>query len=212
MPEETTRIQVPERGEVTAIRTAPESSPNGWLFIYAPGAGSNVHDPFGAHVCRSLAARGFDAVRFQFPYMEVGKRRPDRPQVLESVRQDGIRLAVGGRPMGGRIASQVVADGTPADALALFAYPLRPPSNPEKIRDQHLPLIDVPTLFCSGTRDSFGTPDELRAAASKVPQATLHLLKDADHGFSVPKSSGRSREQVWDEAIQAMLDHVAGLG
>jgi predicted alpha/beta-hydrolase family hydrolase len=220
MPEETTKIPVPDRGEVTAVRTAPETSPNGWLFIYAPGAGSNVHDPFSARACHSLAARGFDAVRFQFPYMEAGKRRPDRPQVLEttwravieSVRQDGVRLAMGGRSMGGRIASQVVADGTPADALALFAYPLRPPSNPEKIRDQHLPLIDVPTLFCSGTRDSFGTPDELRVAASKVPRATLHLLEGADHGFSVPKSSGRTREQVWDEAIQAMLDHLAGLG
>ena len=84
MPEETTKIPVPDRGEVTAVRTAPETSPNGWLFIYAPGAGSNVHDPFSARACHSLAARGFDAVRFQFPYMEAGKRRPDRPQVLET--------------------------------------------------------------------------------------------------------------------------------
>ena len=148
--------------------------------------------------------------------MEAGKRRPDRTPVLEatwravieSVQQDGVRLAVGGRSMGGRIASQVVAAGTPADALALFAYPLRPPGNPEKMRDQHLPLIGVPTLFCSGTRDSFGRPDELRLAASKVPQATVHLLEGADHGFNVPKSSGRTREQVWDEAIDAMLDHL----
>ena len=219
MPEETISIPVPERGQVTAIRTTPETAPNGWLFIYAPGAGSNVHDRFGAQACRSLAARGFDAVRFQFPYMEASKRRPDRPPVLEatwravieSVRGDAAKMAVGGRSMGGRIGSQVVAQGTAADALALFAYPLRPPGNPEKMRDQHLPLIGVPTLFCSGTRDSFGTPDEIRMAASKVPQATVHLLEAADHGFNIPKSSGRTREDVWGEAVSAMADWVLSL-
>ena len=214
MTEHTIRIPVPERGDVTAIRTPPEATPNGWMFIYAPGAGSNVHDRFGARACRSLAAQGFDAVRFQFPYMEAGKRRPDRTPVveatwravIETLRHDGVRLAVGGRSFGGRIASQVVAGGTPADALELFAYPLHPPGNPEKMRDEHLPLIGVPTLFCSGTRDAFGAPDELRDAASKVPDATLHLLDHADHGFSVPKSSGRTREDVWDEAIDAVID------
>ena len=219
MTEHTIQIPVPDKGAVTAIRTPPEDTPNGWTFIYAPGAGSNVHDRFGVRACRSLAAHGFDAVRFQFPYMEAGKRRPDRTPVveatwqavIESVRDDGIRLAVGGRSFGGRIASQVVASETPADALALFAYPLHPPGNPEKMRDEHLPLIGVPTLFCSGTRDSFGAPYELQAAASKVPEASLHLLEHADHGFSVPKGSGRTREEVWDEAIQAMLDHLAHL-
>ena len=97
---------------VTALMTQPEGESSGWLFVYAPGAGSNVHDPFGAHACHRLAAEGFSSVRFQFPYMEDGRRRPDRTSVLEAtwrriidaVRAPGLRLVIGGRSMGGRIA------------------------------------------------------------------------------------------------------------
>ena len=114
--------------------------------------------------------------------------------------------------MGGRIASQVVAaDGT-ADALALFAYPLHPPGRPDQMRDRHLPALALPVLFCSGRRDAFGSPEELAAAAAAVPDATLHLLADADHGFAVPKASGRSREDVWEEAVSAFLAWLRGVG
>jgi hypothetical protein len=206
-------------GEVSAIRTEAEGRASGWLFVYAPGAGSNMHDPFGRHLCRELAARGTAALRFQFPYMEAGKRRPDPPRVLEaawraviaSVRDDGPRLIVGGRSMGGRIASQVVAQGETVDALALFAYPLHPPGSPEKRRDEHLPSIAIPTLFCSGSRDAFASPEELRAAAKLVPDASVHTMEAADHGFSAPKSSGRTREEVWHEATEAMLAWMEGL-
>ena len=107
--------------------------------------------------------------------------------------------------MGGRIASRVVATGTQVDGLALLAYPLRPPSNPNQPRNGHFPDISVPTLFCSGTRDSFGTPEELRAAAANVPKATVGLLEGADHGFAVLKSSGRTREEVWSEATGILV-------
>ncbi len=113
--------------------------------------------------------------------------------------------------MGGRIASHVVAQGTEIDALALFAYPLHPPSNPEKRRDGHLSNIDVPTLFCSGTRDSFATAEELKAAASKVPKAVVHQLEGADHGFAVLKSSGRTRTEVWTEAADILLSWLSGI-
>ncbi len=199
--------------QVTAVRTEPEGSPAGWAFAYAPGAGSNVHDPFGRYACRRLAERGVVAARFQFPYMEARRRGPDRPPVLEAtwravieaLRGDGAKLAVGGRSMGGRIASQVVAQGVEVDALTLFAYPLHAPGKPEQLRDEHLPRIAVPALFCSGTRDAFAAPDELRAAAAKVPDARVHLLEGADHGFAVPKASGRTREEVWSEAVEALL-------
>ncbi len=212
--EETLRIPVSGGQSVTAIRTEPEVPSTGWLFVYAPGAGANVHDRFGAYAGRHLAERGFSAVRFQFPYSEAGKQRPDRTAVLEEtwrsviefVRQPGQRLAVGGRSIGGRIASHVVAQGEDVDALALFAYPLRPPFNPDTVRDEHLPDIGVPTLFCSGTRDSFATVDEIRAAAAKVPSSKVHVLDGADHGFATLKSDPRTRSGVWAEAAGALVD------
>ncbi len=196
---------------VTAIRVAAKGDA-GWTFAYAPGAGSNVNDPFGKHLCDALAARGVTAVRFQFPYQEAGRSGPDRPEVLEAtwravidaVRDNG-KLAVGGRSMGGRIASMVLADGAKADALVLFAYPLHPPGRPEKSRDEHLPSIKARTLFVSGTNDAFASAEELRAAASKVKRATVRLLEGADHGFSVKKSSGRTKADVFEEAAGAMI-------
>ena len=212
--EETVAVPVPGLGAVTAVRTAPDAPSAGWLFVYAPGAGSNVHDPFGVYVCRRLAERGLSAVRFQFPYAEAGRRRPDPTAALEAawravvaaVRGEAVRLAVGGRSMGGRIASQAVAKGMPADALALFAYPLRPPGSPERARDGHLPSVGVRTLFCSGTRDRFATPEQLEAAAARVPDSDVRMLEGADHGFATLKSSGRTRTQVWSEAVDALED------
>jgi predicted alpha/beta-hydrolase family hydrolase len=218
MPERRTQIDVRPGTRITAIRVEPAGEDGrrldaeSWTFIYAPGAGSNLHDPFGAHLCDTLAARGVTAVRFQFPYMEAGRRSPDRTELLEAtwrtvidaVRPEGGKLAVGGRSMGGRVASMVLAQGVKADALALFAYPLHPPGKPKQLRDAHLPSIAAPTLFVSGTNDAFGTPDELRAAASNVKLSTVHVLDGADHGFAVRKSSGRTKQDVFDEAAGAL--------
>ena len=165
-------------GGISALRTGPESG-SGDCFIYAPGAGSNLNDGFGEYLARRLAESGLACVRFQFPYMEAGRRGPDSPRVLEeawrqvigTVASDASRIVAGGRSMGGRYASMVAAKGAAVDALALFAYPLHPPGNPERPRDGHFPNIMAPTFFCSGTRDSFGTPEELRAAAADVPDA-----------------------------------------
>ncbi|MGB2694115.1 MAG: alpha/beta family hydrolase [Dehalococcoidia bacterium] len=219
MAEQQVHIALSDGTAVTCIRSEPDGVPIDWLVAYAPGAGSNVHDPFGRYLCRRLAEEGTASLRVQFPYAAAGKRRPDPPRVLEatwravieSLRADGRRLVVGGRSMGGRIASHVVAQGEAVDALALFAYPLHPPGNPGRMRDAHLPSIRVPTLFCSGTRDAFATPEELRAAAKKVRGAKLHLLEGADHGFSVPKSSGRTRDDVWSEAAEAMVEWLEKL-
>lgn len=101
--------------------------------------------------------------------------------------------------MGGRIASHIVEEGAEVAGLALFAYPLHPLRNPERRRNQHLPSIAVPTLFCSGTNDPFAAPAELQEAARLVPHATVHLLRDADHGFSAPKASGRPRDDVYEK-------------
>ena len=210
------RVELPS-GSVAAIASEPDG-PSVLTFLYTPGAGSNVHDPFGKFLCRELASRGVRAVRFQFPYQEAGKRSPDRPTVLEETWRAAIdqlageRTVVGGRSMGGRIASQVVADGMSVAGLALFAYPLHPPGKPERSRTGHLPALRVPVLFCSGTNDAFGSPEELREAAALAERSTVHLMEHADHGFSAPKSSGRTREQVWAEALAAMTGWLAAGG
>jgi predicted alpha/beta-hydrolase family hydrolase len=97
------------------------------------------------------------------------------------------------------------------DALALFAYPLHPPGRPEQARDAHLPALHLPVLFCSGTNDAFASPDETRAAAAKTARSTVHLMEAADHGFNVPKSSGRTRNDVWAEAVIALQEWLTAL-
>ena len=96
-------------------------------------------------------------------------------------------------------------------SLALFAYPLHPPGRPEQTHDGHLASIDVPTLFCSGSRDTYASPDELRNAASLVRHSSVQFLEGADHGFAVLKSSGRARDDVYAEAVAALLSFIATL-
>jgi predicted alpha/beta-hydrolase family hydrolase len=108
--------------------------------------------------------------------------------------------------MGGRIASHVVSQGAEVDRLVAFAYPLHPPGKPDQRRDAHLPAIPIPTLFISGTNDTFGTPDELRAAAALVSESTVHFLEGADHSFRAPKRLGRPQEDLWREAVQTFID------
>ena len=218
MTEKLHRISVGSSGHVSAIAGEPESSSSDWQFIYAPGAGSNVNDPFGRYICSFLASCGVMAVRFQFPYSEAKRSRPDPNAVLEQTwramiekfRPQKGKLVIGGRSMGGRIASQVAAQGAPVDALAIFAYPLLPLGQDRK-RDEHFQRISIPTLFCSGTRDAYATLQQLQQAAASIPKAAVHRLEGADHGFSVLKSSGRSREDVWVEAAGAFWNWLKAL-
>lgn len=205
-------IGLPNGQTITAEHHPATGSATGWSYVYAPGAGSNINDPFGRYLCDRLAAAGTDAYRFQFLYMETGRKSPDRSPVLSaawqsvigSVRPNADRLAIGGRSMGGRYASMVAASGAPVEALGLFAYPLHAPGD-TRWRDDHFATVVVPAFFCSGTNDAFATPEELQTAAGKMPNASLHFLDGADHGFAVPKASGRTRQQVYEEAVDAVL-------
>jgi uncharacterized protein len=221
MVDESLKVSVAGNGQVSALWTETEATDAANLvFVYAPGAGSGLSDPFGAHLATTLAPDGIATLRFQFPYMEAGKSTPDQNAVLEATWRAVIKaarekapatasLVVGGRSMGGRIASQVVAEGADVAALALFAYPLHPVGRPENRRDQHLGAIDVPVLFCSGTRDAFAAPEELEASAAGMRASTFHFLVDADHGFNVPKATGLSREDIWSEACLALLSFLS---
>jgi predicted alpha/beta-hydrolase family hydrolase len=217
MPDTKFKVAIPGSGSVSAVRT--DAVRGRWTFVYAPGAGSNINDPFGIYLSRNLPEHGVSVVRLQFPYMEAGRSGPDRPPVLEAtwnavieaVRKPKRKIAVGGRSMGGRIASQVAAQGTAAHALALFAYPLHPPGKPDQLRIEHLPDLKLPSLFVSGTRDAFGSPDEIEAAARKARGAKVHFLEGADHGFAVKKSSGRTKDDVFAEATDAFVKWLLAL-
>jgi hypothetical protein len=212
-PETALRIPLPDGSSVSGLLTARPDGDSRWLLLYAPGAGSSLRDPFGAYLADALPGSGVDVLRFQFPYTEAGRRLPDRTPVLETTWQAAIeaarrpdrQLIATGRSMGGRIASHVAARGAPVAALALFAYPLHPPGKPSQRRDAHLSRIAVPTFFCSGTNDAFGSPDELRAAAALVSGSSIHFLDAAGHGFDASRASGRTRAAIWAEAADALL-------
>lgn len=167
---------------------------------------------FMEHVARGLADRGARVARFNFVYMESGRRSPDRQPVLEETfravleelehEMNTRRLIVGGKSMGVRVASHIVATGTRADGLLFFGYPLHPPGKPDRLRDAHLYDIDVPMLFIEGTRDPFCPLDTLAGVRRNLTAPSeVAVIDDGDHSFKVRKSSGRSTEQAWDEVV-----------
>lgn len=167
--------------------------------LLTPGASANRTQPSLVALDDAVtAAFGKDVVveRMNFPYTDAGRRAPDRPPVLlEAVRTGAAALAkkakakpadlfLGGRSMGGRICSMAVADGLPAKGLVLVSYPLHPPGKPDKLRTEHFPALHVPCLFVSGTKDTFGTPDELEAATTAIPGDVTHVwIEGGDHGL-----------------------------
>lgn len=189
--------------------------------VLAHGAGGTMETPAIVKLQKGLAAGGIAAARFNFLYSEKGKRSPDRQPALIACwravadwtreRVGPRKLFVGGRSMGGRMASYLVAEGYPADGLVLLAYPLHPPGKPERQRKDHLPGIRVPMLFVSGTRDSFARLDLLEPVVQSVG-AELHLVEGADHGFKVPKKLGRSAADVDAEVLSTVLDFVRRAG
>ena len=155
--------------------------------LLAPGAGSNRDHSSLLAIEARLAP--IPVARMDFPYRKAGRKAPDRPPVLlEAVRAEAASLierakpsglVLGGRSMGGRICSMAVADGlVPAVGLALISYPLHPPGKPEQLRTAHLPHLHVPCLFIHGTKDPFGTPDELTEATAAIPGRVEHCWID----------------------------------
>jgi predicted alpha/beta-hydrolase family hydrolase len=181
--------------------------------VLGHGAGGNMYTPGLVAFAAALADREVGVVRFNFPYTEAKRKVPDPRLRLEAcyravadrAAEHADRLFLGGRSMGGRIASHVVAAGYPAAGLVFLSYPLHPPGRPEQLRDAHLPKITVPMLFIQGSRDAFAQPDLLAATVRRLPTATLHVVDGADHGLTV---RARTSEDVVRELVDVTMKWI----
>ena len=193
----------------------PEDAP--LTVALAPGAGAPMDTPYMAAFAEGLADRGYRAARFEFPYMQrrrkTGKNcAPDRlPVLMESWRNTvtiagSRRLIIGGKSMGGRIAS-MLADDVGAHRLVCLGYPFHPPGTPENVRTSHLGGLKTPTLIVQGTRDPFGKPDEI-STYELSPAIKILWLEDGDHSFKPTKASGRTLKQNVSEAIAAIRKFI----
>jgi len=216
----TLKVRINERENVTALLyPASKRERAGVTVLLGHGAGANQLSGFMRMVAGGLAARGLDAMTFNFLYAEQKRSFPDPKARLESCyravidaalsqrKLKGNRLVIGGKSMGGRIASQVAAinpDGI--DGLVFLGYPLHAPGKPDKLRAEHLPEIKAPMLFCQGARDAFGTSEEIRGIIKKLHlPATLYVVEGGDHSFKVPKSAGVPQPQIYE----TVMDKVA---
>ncbi len=169
-----------------------------------------------------LSARGVAAATFDFPYLSAGRRVPDRAPVLEDAWRQaiaaaraqlaGLRLFIGGKSMGGRIASHVASQGGVGSlaGLVFFGYPLHPPGKPQQRRDAHLPAIAEPMLFVQGGVDTFGTGAEIRGMLTSLQRATLHEIPGGDHSFKVPGGQAR-QEPVLAEVLDTAAAWIRAL-
>jgi predicted alpha/beta-hydrolase family hydrolase len=204
-------------GEVSAFLLRP---PDAWLlYVLAHGAGAGMRHPFLDRVSAALAARGIATLRYQFPYMDAGRSRPDSPPMLQATVRAAVMeagelspdlpLIAGGKSLGGRMSSSAAASKAleRVRGLAFLGFPLHPPGQPGTQRADHLRHVDLPMLFLQGTRDAFARLDLITDVVSGLgARASLHRVDGADHSFGVLKRSGQSPERVMDELAGAISD------
>jgi predicted alpha/beta-hydrolase family hydrolase len=212
------RIEVAPNQEVTALLyTAGKPDLAGVTVILGHGAGADQNSDFMTRFATGLAVRGVNVVTFNFLYTEQGRRVPDANKALEAcfraviehVRHEKIdcgTLVIGGKSMGGRIASQVAAASAPGvEGLVFLGYPLHPPGSAAQLRAKHLQKINVPMFFVQGSRDTFGAPDELRPIIKELKAPTdLYVVESGDHSFKVLKRAGITQE----DAYEGVLDRI----
>jgi predicted alpha/beta-hydrolase family hydrolase len=210
-------------GSVRALLLRPPASR--WLLVLAHGAGAGMEHPFMSAVAGALARQRIATLRYQFPYMEAGRKRPDRPAALIATvqaavatarrRGRGLILLAGGKSMGGRMTSQAAAAAPlPGVAgLVFLGFPLHPAGKPSVARGQHLDRVSAPMLFLQGSRDRLAALDRLRPVCRRLgKQATLHVVAGADHAFHVLRRSGRSDTDVVAELAAGVAGWAARLG
>ena len=195
--------------------TLPNPVEDQTCLIIAHGAGGPMYSPFITFFHRGLAEKGYLTVKFNFPYMEARRKVPDKREILEANYRQVIeevktsnyhpkRIFVGGKSMGGRIASQVVASGVDVNGLFFLGYPLHRPGRPEMLRDEHLYRIERPMLFLSGTKDQFAEKELLDGVVSKLgDRAELHWIEGGDHSFNT-RQGKEALVKTYDEAIETL--------
>lgn len=216
-------VDVNEKESVTALLYAAAKQVRaGLTALLGHGAGASQDSGFMRMFANGLAQRGLDVMTFNFVYMEQGRSVPDQKHKLESCFRAVIdtavkhrklknnRLVIGGKSMGGRIASQVAAEASQGeeplagqiDGLVFLGYPLHPPGAPEKLRVEHLQNVRKPMLFVQGTRDALGTPEEIQPFIKGLrPAAKIHSIEGGDHSFKAPKKFGMAQEEIYETAM-----------
>jgi hypothetical protein len=200
--------------QIPLLIDSPTGRKTGPTVVLAHGAGAGMDSPFMRDMAAALAAVSFRVIRFEFPYMQESRKshswaRPDPPKVLESTWLNVIEqvgkprdLVIGGKSMGGRIAS-MVADGAGVRGVVCLGYPFHPPGKPDTLRVAHLEGLATKTLILQGTRDSLGSREDI-AGYRLSPAIEVHFLEDGDHSFKPRKSSGRTYQQNFQEAAEAL--------
>jgi predicted alpha/beta-hydrolase family hydrolase len=208
------RVEVGKSTSVSALLISPDNARA--CFVFAHGAGAGMTHPSMEAVAHGLAARGIATLRYQFPYMEKGGKRPDPPAVAHAAVRAavdaaaracaGLPLLAGGKSFGGRMTSQAQAKAPLAGVrgLAFLGFPLHAAGKPGNERAAHLPEVHIPMLFLQGSADKLAELDLLKPVIAGLGRlATLHVVEGADHSFHVPKRSGRNDREVMDEVLNA---------
>jgi predicted alpha/beta-hydrolase family hydrolase len=208
-----------DRGSVSGLLQAPPGARA--CLVLAHGAGAGMAHPFMAAVAEGLAARGVATLRYQFPYMERGAKRPDSPSVAQGTVRAAVAeaarlvpqlpLFAGGKSFGGRMTSQAQAESPlpGVRGLAFLGFPLHPPGRASDERGEHLSRVQIPMLFLQGSRDDFADMALLRPLVERLgARAMLKIFADADHSFHVPARSGRKDAEVREELTGALAGWV----
>jgi predicted alpha/beta-hydrolase family hydrolase len=215
-------IAIDDTLRVSGLLQAPDHARA--CYVLAHGAGAGMTHPFIAAVAAELAERGIATLRYQFPYMEKGGRRPDSPKLAHATVRAAVReaarlmprvsLFAGGKSFGGRMTSQAQA-ASPLPGvrgLAFLGFPLHPAGRPSRERGQHLFQIDIPMAFLQGTRDQLAMRDQIEPLCEALgKRATLALFADADHSFHVPARTGRKDAQVRAAMLNRLANWIDGV-
>jgi uncharacterized protein len=221
-PAEPIAIAADDGSRVSGLLQAPMRARA--CYVLAHGAGAGMNHPFMAAVAAELALRGIATLRYQFPYMELGARRPDPPPVAQATVRAAVAAALralpnvpliaGGKSFGGRMTSQAQAKAPlpGVRGLAFLGFPLHPAGKPSSDRAKHLFDVRIPMLFLQGTRDALAMLDQLKPVCQQLGRhATLQLFEDADHSFHVPARTGRNDGQVRGEMLDALAAWIDGV-
>jgi uncharacterized protein len=215
-------IEIGKAGSVSALLEQPANARA--CFVFAHGAGAGMTHPFMAAVASGLGERGVATLRYQFPYMEKGSKRPDPPAVAQAAVRAavaearrccaGLLLVAGGKSFGGRMTSQAQAIA-PLDGvrgLAFLGFPPHPAGKPSSDRAKHLADVHVPMFFMQGTRDNLAELKLLEPVVKSLgPSASLHRVEGADHSFHVPARSGRNDREAMDEILDTVAAWIADI-